>query len=220
MAAAPSADELIAHALASLDLAERGSSRLTAEVLGIEGMSGAKTRHLYNNLCNLPGCRYLEIGSWKGSSTVAALFGNDASGTAVDNFSQFGGPVGEFRDNVQRFLRPGQVELVNADAWEYLQSEAAAALAGRRPVVYVYDGSHAYEDQRLAIVRAAPHLARVAVVVVDDWNWDDVRRGTADGIADAGARVLWSREIRSPAHGDAAGFWNGVGLFVLDLGAP
>lgn len=32
----------------------------------MDGMSGIKTRHFYNNLLNYYDARYLEIGTWKG----------------------------------------------------------------------------------------------------------------------------------------------------------
>ena len=43
-------------------------------------MSDASVRHLINNLASAPGTRYLEVGSWRGSTLASALGGgNDAT---------------------------------------------------------------------------------------------------------------------------------------------
>ena len=38
-------------------------SKVTNDILVMEGMSGTKTRHFYNNLLNIEDARYLEIGT-------------------------------------------------------------------------------------------------------------------------------------------------------------
>jgi hypothetical protein len=74
-------------------------------------MSGRKTRHLYNNVCQLPGSaavtvptslipsgritvrsrrtHYLEIGSYTGSTCVSAAYKTNVRVTCVDNYSEF-----------------------------------------------------------------------------------------------------------------------------------
>lgn len=208
--------DLVAHCEAAVQLALEGASRLTPEVLALEGMTGTKTRHLYNNLCNLPGCRYLEVGCWKGSSTVAALYGNDATGTAIDNWSEFGGPKDDFHRVVDSLLPPGQLHFIDADCWEALDGE----LPGGPFLVYMYDGGHSAEDHRRAITCAAKHLERRCVVVIDDWNEPCIRQGTEAGLAEAGATVVSKRELFTAGNGIADGFWNGVAVFVIDLPSP
>ncbi len=205
--------DLVQHANAAVELAMQGVSRLTPEVLALEGMSGTMTRHLYNNLCNLPGCRYLEVGCWKGSSTVAALYGNDATGTAIDNWSQFDGPKDHFHRTVDSLLPPGQLHFIDADCWQALDGE----LPGGPFLVYMYDGGHSFDDHRRAITHAAKHLERRCVVVIDDWNVPHIREGTQAGLVDVGATVLGRREMFTDRNGDERGFWNGAAVFVLDL---
>ena len=67
-------------------------------------MSGLKTRHFYNNLLNFDDARYLEIGSWKGSSVCSAMYNNNAMIICVDNWSEFGGPKDEFLVNFNKFI--------------------------------------------------------------------------------------------------------------------
>jgi hypothetical protein len=46
--------------------------------------------------------------------------------------------------------------------------------------VYYYDAAHDYESQLRGLQLVEPHLAREALLVVDDSDWDEVRRATAD----------------------------------------
>jgi hypothetical protein len=71
-------EELRAHVEGAFEKAERGESKITPEIIEMEGMSGIKTRHFYNNLLNRTDARYLEIGTWKGSSVCSAMCGNQA----------------------------------------------------------------------------------------------------------------------------------------------
>jgi hypothetical protein len=74
--------------------------------------------------------------------------------------------------------------------------------------VYLFDGPHGYQDQFDGMVIASPALEQEFVLIVDDWNWPEVRNGTMDGLAAAGTRVLRWVEIRTTqddTHPDAAG---------------
>ena len=87
--------------------------------MNIQGFSGAKTRHLYNNLCSFrkpdgSETEYLEIGTFAGSTFVSALYGNGhVFGTGIDNFTEltegaYGDPKDDFFRNVSTFLEPDQ----------------------------------------------------------------------------------------------------------------
>ena len=56
----------------------------------LPGMSGRKYRYLINNLISLTeDPRYLEIGSWTGSTVCSALYGNTAKAVCIDNWLKF-----------------------------------------------------------------------------------------------------------------------------------
>jgi hypothetical protein len=69
--------------------AENNISKNTNDIINMEGMSGTKTRHFYNNLLNTEDSRYLEIGTWKSSSVCSAMCGNKAKVVCIDNWSEF-----------------------------------------------------------------------------------------------------------------------------------
>ena len=88
----------------SFQNAENNISKITNDIITMDGMSGTKTRHFYNNLLNTEDARYLEIGTWKGSSVCSAMCGNKAKVVCIDNWSEFGGPKAEFLVNFEKLV--------------------------------------------------------------------------------------------------------------------
>src|SRR5262249_10937869 len=95
---------LMRHVRQAFELARGSISDIDPMVLAISGMSGRLYRMFINNLMRrLHRGRYLEIGSWAGSTLCAAINGNVVHATAIDNWSEFGGPREAFQANVTRF---------------------------------------------------------------------------------------------------------------------
>lgn len=90
------------------------SPNLLSTVMHMKGGSGRRYRRFVNNIVrrmiDLKGdARYLEVGSWFGSTICSAMCGNiGAKGFAVDNWSQFGGPKQDFISNVEKFCPKGR----------------------------------------------------------------------------------------------------------------
>jgi len=63
--------------------------------------------------------------------------------------------------------------------------------------IYLFDGPHEWQDQLDGVVMAQPALDDVHVLVVDDWNWSQVREGTFEGIKRSSLDVLYSIEVRT-----------------------
>jgi hypothetical protein len=62
----------------------------------------------------------LEIGCWRGSTLIAALYGNESSirhAVGIDNWSQFKGPKREFLANVQQFLPASPLHFFEQDCF-------------------------------------------------------------------------------------------------------
>jgi hypothetical protein len=168
-------------------------SRIDPAVLHMNGMSGRKYRRFINNLVGaLSDARYLEIGSWAGSTLCSAINRNNVRALAIDNWSEFGGPRDEFLDNVGRFRTPGaQVNLIESDFREVDYTQLGPFN------LYLFDGPHAAEDQYDGLRLVLPALDREFVLVVDDWNWSAVRSGTFRAIAELRVELEYVVEIRS-----------------------
>ena len=205
-------------------------SRCTPGILQIDGMSGEMTRHLYNNICDIvkldgSPTSYLEVGAWKGSSTISALYQNPCHATVIDNWSEFGAPMNEFQDNLLTFLgmprtakfsdtlaHPGQkVQLIDEDCFALKSMPMFAPYD-----IYLYDGHHSQESQRKGVVDLWDILADTCILIVDDWEWTEVKAGTYEGLAEVGAKVVASWDVEKPCYPSGReGFWNGSGIFVL-----
>jgi hypothetical protein len=195
---------LAAKVSAALQRAIASDGKLPPEVLSIQGMSGRKYRLLINNLiASIEDPRYLEVGVLTGSTLCSAIHGNKVRAVAIDNWSQFGGPMSQFFANLSRFK--------TADARvSFLESDFRAvdfASLGHFNV-YLFDGPHSFKDQRDGVVFALPALDDHCVLIVDDWNWQEVREGTMLAIQEAGLRIDFMVEIRTTLdgkHGPLAG---------------
>lgn len=207
---------LIEHIQASVYNAFHNISKLSQDVLAMEGMSGDKTRHLYNNICNFPNKTYLEVGTYKGSSFISAMYDNDVHGMCIDNWSEFGGKD-DFFANIKKFAThlPPTLHVIDKDCWTVTKDDVPQAID-----IFMYDGAHTYDDQKKAITHFAPFFAEYCILIVDDWkcDWVQVRDGTMDGIHESGLKILHKEEIglvnTIDFHQGGDTFWNGCGVFL------
>ena len=201
-----SSQKYIEHVKKAAENANNKISKCTSDALALDGMSGAMTRHFYNNLLNMEDVRYLEVGTWKGSSTCSAMIGNDADVTCIDNWSEFGGPKKDFLINVGKFQGSNRLEVIEKDAFE-------TDMSGHKFNVYLYDGHHSAESHAKALTHFIDAMDDVFIFVIDDWDWQDSKTGTYKAIKDLSLVVEYEMGHSNPGGG--GGWWNGSGVFVL-----
>jgi hypothetical protein len=178
------------HIETAFENAEKNTSKITPEIIAMEGMSGKKTRHFYNNLLSMKDARYLEIGTWKGSSVCSAMCGNKAKVVCIDNWSEFGGPKYEFLINFYKYKGENDATFIEQDCYKVDVSPLP------KFNIYMYDGNHSKESHYKALVHYYNCLDDLFIFIVDDWNWKDVREGTLDSIKKLNLNILYEKEIR------------------------
>lgn len=202
---------MIEHIKQAIENAYRGKSKLSERsisaegILAMEGMSGKGTRHLYNNLLNLPNVTYLEVGCWKGSSTCSALFKNDVKATVIDNFGQWGDVSKEFSENISAAGVKGKINLILSDCWEVDVTKLP------KFSIYLFDGAHEEEQHFKALDYYKDCLEDEFIYVVDDYSWAEVKAGTERALSQF--EILYRTSIEDDTN--QKGFWNGVGIFLL-----
>lgn len=213
-------EEIILHLQRSFENADRGISKLSEEILQLDGMSGVKTRHLYNNIVSIADVNYLEIGSWKGSSFISALYRNSGKGLSIDNWSEFNGPRESFETNVQKYLS-GKVTTLAASGDCFAIDSQTVTDVGPFDI-YLYDGNHGYEAHKQAMIKFCKCLKEKAIVMIDDWNWKQVRQGTLDGLNETNYRIVYLRAINltndnshTPEPEADDEYWNGIAVIYL-----
>lgn len=211
---------LVAHVENSLENAFRNKSKVTADVLALEGMSGRMTRHFYNNICSLPDARYLEVGTWKGSTLCSAMCGNQMRAVAIDNWSEFNGPRDEFMANFNRFKGDNDVTVIEKNCFEVDPTTMGPGSFN----IYMYDGQHEEESHFQALNHFTSVLTDDFIYIIDDWNWRCVRDGTMRSIERNNLEILYMNTVRTswnevqpPDHiAFHNGDWhNGMAVFVL-----
>jgi predicted O-methyltransferase YrrM len=187
-----------------------------AEVLeALDGLARPNNVALLNlaAACREPGESYVEVGTYRGTSLVAALLGNDGDFVAIDDFSLGDGNREALEANLARFGVAGRAEILEGDAFELLRGDA---LAGRRVGVYYYDNGHEYEQQLDGLRLIEPYLAERALLIVDDSDWERVERATRDYLAGQprARALLWidGKEKGMP--------WWWEGMAILEWDGP
>jgi hypothetical protein len=216
---------LIEHVKESFHKAEAYISKLDNYILSMDGMSGKKTRHLYNNIASMPDSKYLEIGTWKGSTVCSALCNNSIYCVAIDNWTEFGGPKDEFMNNFNRYRGDSNATFIEADCWSLGTKDFDIS---KKFNIYMYDGNHDENAHFRALSHFQPLLEDEFIYIVDDWNWDYVNRGTLEAINRNHFDILYKHELFTnnkvhpewgvPGGAGKDGDWhNGICVFVLKI---
>ena len=197
-------------------------------VLNLDGLSGKKYRHMINNLIALiKKPRYLEIGSWKGSTSCAAAIENILCITCIDDWSEkFEGrswgyvenPEKVFKNNIKKCIdKETKFKLIKKDFRSVNYKELG------KYNLYLFDGPHHEKDQYDALTFVHTALEKKFILIVDDWNWDQVRLGTNKAIQDLNFKIIAGLEIMTTQNSSSAyvqgqnSEWhNGYGFFVIE----
>lgn len=169
----------------------KDTNNLSEKVLNISGMSGSSYRKFINNVIReIDNPRYLEIGSWKGSTACSAIYKNKLTCTCIDNWSEFGGPKNEFERTVKEFLTSEvNFRLIEDDFRNVDYSKIG------KYNIFMFDGPHSHNDQCDGITFPYESLDDVFILIVDDWNWINPRMGTQRAISNLNLEVLYSIEV-------------------------
>ena len=193
-------------------------SKLTDSQFDVGGFISPNTRNLYNRFGSMSE-HYFELGSHIGASLVSTVYGNDnlKSVTACDNYSLFIEDTtqdtrAEFYKNADRHIK-GRYTMLEKDGFKLTKEDLPNPID-----LYLKDGDHSYESEYLGVIKIAPFLAKECIMVVDDFSWADVQRGTWDGIRDAGLNVVYAMTFWNGVESDCGktGFWNGCGVFLIN----
>lgn len=206
----------IDHIHQAYEKANNNQSKLTQEILELEGMSGSKTRHLYNNLVAFEGARYLEIGCWKGSTLASAMYKNSAEILCIDNFSDFddGSVVRTLFSTIEKYKGENSVSFLEEDSFQVDVKKLP------KFNIYMYDGDHSKDSHCAALTHFYDCLDDTFIFIVDDWNWVDVKIGTIEAIDKLKLEVLAKIQVETIEYPDKEGYWNGVMICVLKKSQP
>lgn len=211
-------------------------SKINKEILSIDGMSDSSVRHFLNNILQMEGTNYLEIGLWKGSTSISALYKNKNtvnSAILMDNYSIKFGNLEEARQtllkNIKWYLelesgysftmsdaKLGNISdycFFDLDSFSY---EALKVINGdivklNKRNVYFYDGRHTEECQFRALTLYDSFLDDEFIYIIDDWKEPTVKSGTEKALKTLGYRIKKYWDLP---------FWCGYFVCVIEKTKP
>lgn len=198
---------VVDHVKNAFAATEAGTSKLDDTVLNMVGITGRKTRMLYNNLGNtVDATVVIDVGAGTGSSTAAFLKNNDnVTAVVVDDWS-IHGSSGEFSGNVKAanvtnlVVSPENVDVVSLP----------------KANIVLYDSFYENGATERLIKKLSGAFADVCVLIVDDFNWSGIEQQTRDAIAQIAHDVIYEKVVKTDYDTEATtSYWNGVGVFVL-----
>lgn len=202
--------DLINHIEKSISNAMIDKSKLSEEILSLQGMSSRWNRQLLNNISNMPNVNYLEIGVFMGSTFISSLYQNSVdSAYAIDDWSQFDGTNDVFIKNCCKF-NITNFELLNND---FVKTDLNKIK--NKINVYFYDGHHSEESTCSALSYYYDILDDIFIFIVDDYDWGSPQMGTIAGIKKCNLNILYEQHLKSNKTNDNDSWWNGIYISVL-----
>lgn len=168
------------------------------------GLSSQRIWHLLNNLAS-KSTSYLEVGTYMGSTLMAALYENPIYAVAIDNFCMKPTTRNHFFQNTKKLK------------FEFIEDDCFKVDTGKiKPIeLYFFDGEHSFESQYKALVHFIPCMKEEFIYVCDDWTNSAVKEGTHKAIEDAKLTIVESYVLGDGKQKDREGWWCGLGIFKL-----
>ena len=209
----------------SLRKSENLESKLSEEILKINGLTSNKVKHLLNNLLEMQDARYLEVGVYQGAIFSSALYKNEhAFCVGIDNFENDG--IKPMRDMEEWVSVPGPTKsllyqnisktgnknfkIIDKDIEKVTQAD----IPFKASIVF-YDGDHSLESHEMFLTKVIEVCDDIFIFIVDDWNWLQVAHGTKQCISGLDLKIIFEKEIFTTGE-DPNDYWNGLGIYVLE----
>lgn len=208
-------EEKIIAIKSAIENAKNLQSKMDQTAWSVPALSSLRIRHLMNNLGSISK-RYLEIGVHKGGLFCSTIRNNPNIQFANANDSFASDETNEDKAYLQ-FIS-------NVDKCKSLETSLILSIGETFEVapssifgkidLYLFDADHSYESQRKAMTHFLPAMADEFIVCVDDYDWEDVCRGTQVGIQEASVDILFEEVWKGNDH-DNNGAWNGFYIALL-----
>mgnify|MGYP000400638020 FL=1 len=112
--------------------------------------------------------------------------------------------------NISKYLPDYKLQIINENCFRLKTS-----LQYKSYNIFIYDGSHNIEDHKKAIITFWEYLSDTCIIVIDDWKWDDVKKGTMQGLDAVNANVIKKWELYDQVDENKDGVWNGCCIFLI-----
>jgi len=158
------------------------------------------------------GTSFVNVGVWHGFTLFSGMSGNpDMPCVGIDNFSEF--TDGPFINPRQPFYDRFKAEENALHRFHEMDYRDYFAKIHQGPIgFYIYDGEHDYDNQLHGLQIAEPFFSNHCLILVDDTNWEEPRKGTLDFVAQSRNRYEMLFDLKTACNGHPT-FWNGIMIF-------
>lgn len=160
--------------------------------------------HLLNNLCSLVCMSYLHNGLGDGETFLSALYGN------TDLLSEKLGITMTDQDFHKPECDRACGNRFKPGAYEILPIDFNRPLSRNSFDIYFYDNFGPLNSTFQIFTYLNQNFSPVFIMVIDDWNWEGIRRETFKAFDTLGYEILFEQEI---ANGPTLG--NGQYIAVI-----
>lgn len=193
----------------------RRESKLTTLAMWVPALSSLNIRHLMNNLGAISDT-YLECGVHKGGLFCSTVTNNSnlRYATAIDSWESDENnedkAEAQFEENAEMLISPDtRLIKLKLNCFDHSVSDVPGNYD-----LFLYDAGHSYEDQKNALLFYGSWLKDEVIFCVDDYDWDEVRKGTEDGIKESDYEIVFEKVFKGNDH-DNESWWNGFAVFLL-----
>jgi len=184
--------------------------------IDIPGLTSTRVQSLINMLAS-QSKKYLEIGSYLGSTGAAAVYKNNINAYFIDHWSENIKPMNgqnmpnnskdEFISNIKKYTN-NPITIFDGDMLSIDTSQI------KDIDLMFYDGPHDPISTSKAIQYYRQCLADTAIIIFDDANWDGVVEGAQDGIVKSKLNIVYSKLMLNDIESER-NWWNGIYIVVV-----
>jgi len=187
--------------------------------ISIEGLTSSRVKSLLNGLAK-GSTKYLEVGSFLGATSAAALKDNNLDAYFIDTWEEDIQPAyayielsenskEQFEKNIAPYIGLNKVNILQNDYMKVDESQIVDV-----DLVF-YDGPHDHNSVVKFVEKYSKCLAENAILVFDDANWTDVVTGANEGISNSGLQVKYSKKVLNTLESERD-WWNGIYIVVIN----
>lgn len=192
-----------------------GDSKLTQQVLAMHGFTPKENKLLLNEILKA-GDKYLEIGAHIGSTFVPAMYGNNAQGIALDDFSRQGYSEQDKIKFNQNCLDHNIQNYTCLDRNYFNLTDDDKELI-RGTNVYYYDADQIFEYRERSLTYYFDLFSNPVIYISSYWKFKVVQNATKSGLEKTNAVIHKQWELdENTIRKD----WWSTGLYIAVLGKP
>lgn len=187
--------------------------------ISIEGLTSSRVQSLLNGLAK-GSTKYLEVGSFLGATSAAALKDNNLDAYFIDTWEEDIQPAyadielsenskEQFEKNIAPYIGLNKVNVLQNDYMRVDETQIVDV------DLLFYDGPHDHNSVVKFVEKYSKCLAENAILVFDDANWTDVVTGANEGIKNSNLEVKYSKKVLNALESERD-WWNGIYIVVIN----